>query len=91
MKFLFLYTLIPVLLFGETTIVDVKGLVCPSCAIGIKVHLSKTKKVKKVILDINKQLAIITETEGKKLTDEEIELAIKKAGYEIGEDGIKRK
>ena len=85
-----LFLLIPTILFGGNLVVNVKGLICPSCAIGIKKHLNKTKKVKLVKLDINKQLAIITELKDKTLTDTEIKTAIENAGYEIGKGGIKR-
>ena len=78
------------MLFGGTITVNVNGLICPSCAIGIKKHLGKTKKVKSVKLDINKQLTIITELKDKSLTDKEIKTAIENAGYEIGKGGIKR-
>ena len=78
------------MLFGGIVTVNVKGLICPSCAIGIKKHLDKTKKVKSIKLDINKQLTIITELKDKTITDKEIEIAIENAGYEIGKGGISR-
>ena len=90
MKLILLLLLIPMMLFGGTVTVNVKGLICPSCAIGIKKHLDKTKKVKSVKLDVNKQLAFITELKNKTITDKEIQLAIENAGYEIGKNGIKR-
>ena len=82
--------MIPSILFGGTITVNVRGLVCPSCAIGIKRHLAKTKKVEFVRLDVDKQLAFITELKNKTLTDEEITTAIVNAGFEIGKGGIKR-
>ena len=82
--------MIPTILFGGNFVVNVKGLVCPSCAIGIKRHLAKTKKVDIVKLDVDKQLVFITERKGKTLTDKEIRTAIENAGYEIGKGGIKR-
>jgi hypothetical protein len=82
---------IPIMLFGGNVIVNVKGLICPSCGIGVKVHLIKTLKVKEVFLDVNNQQAIITELKNKTITDTEIKTAIKNAGYEIGKKGIKRK
>tara|TARA_Y100001935_G_C17198730_1_gene453947 strand:+ start:666 stop:947 length:282 start_codon:yes stop_codon:yes gene_type:complete len=90
MKLILLLLLIPNLLFGGIVTVNVKGLICPSCAIGIKKHLDKTKKVKSIKLDINKQLTIITELKDKTITDKEIQTAIENAGYEIGKNGIKR-
>jgi copper chaperone CopZ len=61
----------------------IKGLVCPSCAIGIKKQLNKTKKVEKVKLDIEKEVAHIYLIKGKTLTDKEVHKAIKNAGYEV--------
>ena len=39
--------------------IKVKGLVCPSCAIGIKNGLKKTKLVKVIKFDTKKQLALV--------------------------------
>lgn len=82
--------LIPSILFAGNLTVNVNGLICPSCAIGIKKHLGKTKKVDTVKLDVDKQLVFIVELKGKTLTDKEIRTAIINAGYEIGKGGIKR-
>ena len=90
MKLILLLLLIPMMLFGGIVTVNVKGLICPSCAIGIKKHLDKTKKVKSIKLDIEKQQTIITELKNKQLSDAEIKTAIENAGYEIGKRGIKR-
>ena len=90
MKLILLLLLIPMMLFGGIVTVNVKGLICPSCAIGIKKHLDKTKKVKSIKLDIEKQQTIITELKNKTITDKEIQIAIENAGYEIGKKGIKR-
>ena len=90
MKLILLLLLIPMMLFGGIVTVNVKGLICPSCAIGIKKHLDKTKKVKSIKLDIEKQQTIITELKNKIITDNEIKTAIENAGYEIGKNGIKR-
>mgnify|MGYP006234831291 FL=1 len=90
MKLITLLLFVPIMLFGGIVTVNVKGLICPSCAIGIKKHLDKTKKVKSIKLDIEKQQTIITELKNKTITDKEIKTAIENAGYEIGKNGIKR-
>ena len=90
MKLILLLILFPMMLFGGNVIVNVKGLICPSCGIGVKVHLIKTQKVKEVVLDIENQRAIITEQKNKQLSDFEIITAIENAGYELGKGGIKR-
>lgn len=82
--------ILPSILLGGNLVVNVKGLVCPSCAYGIKKHLTKTKKVDTVKLDVTDQLVYISELKNKTLTDKEIHTAIKNAGYEIGKGGINR-
>jgi copper chaperone CopZ len=89
-KLALMLLMIPTILFGGNLVVNVNGLICPSCAIGIKKHLAKTKKVDTVKLDVDKQLVFIAELKGKTLTDKEIRTAIENAGYEIGKGGIKR-
>jgi copper chaperone CopZ len=89
-KLALMLLMIPSILFGGNLVVNVKGLVCPSCGYGIKKHLKKTKKVDTVKFDVNKQLVFIAELKDKTLTDKEIDTAIVNAGYEIGKGGIKR-
>ena len=86
-----LLLMFPLLLLGNTISVHVKGLVCPSCAIGITKHLSKTKKVKTVTLDVQTSYTHIMLLENKTLSDAEIKTAIENAGYELGKKGIQRK
>lgn len=68
--------------------VYVKGLVCSSCSIGVKIHLrkldgvDKSQKNKGVTLDINSQLATISLKDGATLKQSDILAAIKKSGYE---------
>ena len=88
---LILLLLIPQLLFATDIVVNIKGLVCPSCAIGVKKKLIKTNKVKKVTLNIKNETAIIYLIENKNLSDKEIRNAVLKSGYEIGSKGISRK
>lgn len=85
-----LFLLFPLLLLGNPISVHVKGLVCPSCAIGIKRHLIKTKKVNTIKFDVHKQYTYITVLKNKKLSDAEITTALENAGYELGKKGIKR-
>ena len=83
--------LIPQILFATDIIVNIKGLVCPSCAIGVNKNLIKTNKVKKVTLNIKNETATIYLIENKNLSDKEIKGAIADAGYEIGSKDISRK
>lgn len=86
-----LMLMFPLLLLGNTVSVHVKGLVCPSCAIGITKHLLKTKKVKTVTLDVQTSYTHIMLLKNKTLSDTEIKTAIENAGYELGKKGIQRK
>ncbi len=85
-----LFLLFPLWLLGNPVSVHVKGLVCPSCAIGIKRHLLKTKQVDTITFDVKAQFAYITLLSNKSLSDAEIKTAIENAGYEIGKLGITR-
>tara|TARA_Y100000310_G_scaffold277705_1_gene295651 strand:+ start:22 stop:429 length:408 start_codon:yes stop_codon:yes gene_type:complete len=67
--------------------IKVKGLVCPSCAIGIKKYLKKEINVKYVALDIYKHLVLVDFVERDDrvlyLKNDKIITLIKKAGYEV--------
>jgi len=72
--------------------VKVKGLVCPSCAIGIKKYLKREVNVKYVAFDTVKEVVLIdfVEIEGRihYLTNDKIIKLVKDAGYEVS--SIKR-
>tara|TARA_Y100000296_G_scaffold9866_1_gene11388 strand:- start:571 stop:903 length:333 start_codon:yes stop_codon:yes gene_type:complete len=69
--------------------VKIKGLVCPSCAIGIKRNFLKHKpQVNAVKFDTRKQVALVDffENENKRiywLKNEQIIKLVKDAGYEV--------
>ena len=67
--------------------IEVKGLVCSSCAIGIKKYLKKEINVKYVAFDIYKHLVLVdfVERDGRVLylKNDKIITLIKKAGYEV--------
>lgn len=71
----------------EHLLVYVKGLVCSSCAIGVKVHLRKLKGIDKkqldkgVTLNINTQIASIALLDEHSISPQDITKAITKAGY----------
>ena len=67
--------------------VKIPGLVCSSCAIGIKRYFKKEINVKDITFDIKKELALIDFVESKGIVqflrnNKVIEL-VKKAGYEV--------
>ena len=41
---LIILLMLPAILFADKVVVNVKGLVCPTCAIGVKKYLHNTKK-----------------------------------------------
>ncbi len=67
--------------------VKVLGLVCPSCAIGIKRNLKAELSVKYVAFDVQKQVVLIdfVEINGRVhfLKNEKILKLVKNAGYEV--------
>jgi len=67
--------------------VKVKGLVCPSCAIGIKKYLKREVNVKYVSFDTVKEVVLIDfiEIEGRihYLKNDKIIKLVKDAGYEV--------
>ena len=72
--------------------VKVPGVVCPSCAIGIKRNLKREVNVKYLAFDVTKQLVLIdfVEIEGRihYLKNDKIIKLVKDAGYEVS--SIKR-
>lgn len=73
---------------SDVVAVYVKGLVCSSCSIGVKVQLrkldgvDKSKLEKGVKLDVKTQLVTIALKKGATLNQEQIVKAVSKAGYE---------
>ena len=67
--------------------IKVRGLVCPSCAIGIKKYLKKEINVKYVVFDIYKHLVLVdfVERDGRVLYSKNDRLItlIEKSGYEV--------
>ena len=62
--------------------VKIKGLVCSSCAIGVKKGLDKTKLIKKVRFDTQKQLCTI-EYVSIEIHPTQLVKIVKDAGYEV--------
>tara|TARA_R100000995_G_C3433484_1_gene99676 strand:- start:57 stop:395 length:339 start_codon:yes stop_codon:yes gene_type:complete len=62
--------------------IKIKGLVCPSCAIGIKNGLQKTKLVKQIKFNTKKQLCIV-EYISIEIHPSQIAKIVKDAGYEV--------
>ncbi len=67
-----------------------KGLVCSSCGIGLRIHLSRLKEIdsekytKGILLDAPMQLLVIAFKPGTDIDISRIQKAIDKAGYDVG-------
>ena len=68
--------------FDPDVEIKIKGLVCSSCAIGVKKGLDKTKLVKKIRFDTQKQLCII-EYISIEIHPSQINKIVKDAGYQV--------
>jgi copper chaperone CopZ len=69
---------------GAQAVVIVKGVQCPFCAAGIKKHLGRIPGVSKVEVELAKNQAVVHFEPGAKATDEQIQEAVRKAGFTAG-------
>lgn len=69
---------------GNQAVVTVQGMQCPFCAYGIKKHLAKLAGVTRVDVELAKNQAIVTVAPDAKVTDAQIQQAIRKAGFTPG-------
>lgn len=69
---------------GKQAVVTVQGMQCPFCAYGIKKHLAKLPGVTRVDVELAKNQAIVTFAPDAKVTDAQIQQAIRKAGFTPG-------
>lgn len=74
---------------GGQAVVTVQGMQCPFCAYGIQKHLKKVAGVRSVDVDLEKNQAIVTFAPDAKVTDADLQQAIRKAGFTPGK--IERK
>ena len=68
----------------KQAVVTVQGMQCPFCAYGIKKHLAKLPGVTRVDVELAKNQAIVTFASDAKVTDAQIQQAIRKAGFTPG-------
>ena len=62
--------------------VDVPGMTCGMCVEAITEELKATEKAENITVDLKLKKARFTELKDKKISDAEVRMAIKKAGYE---------
>ena len=70
---------------GERIVVDVAGVSCPFCAFGLEKKLQALPGVEKVSIKVNEGTAEIEVAEGHQVTKEQIQQAVKDAGFTPGE------
>jgi copper chaperone CopZ len=63
--------------------IKIKGLVCPSCGIGIKNGLQKTRLVKEIKFNTKKQLCLVEYISLIEIHPSQIKKIVKDAGYEV--------
>ncbi len=61
--------------------VQVDGLSCPFCAYGLEKKLKNIDGVASLKIDIDQGMAILTVSENKSITEEEIRKVVKQAGF----------
>lgn len=65
----------------KQAVVTVHGMQCPFCAYGIKKHLAKLPGAKSVEVALAKNQAVVTFAPDAKVTDEQIQKAVRSAGF----------
>lgn len=68
----------------KQAVVTVEGMQCPFCAYGIQKQLKKLQGVKSVEVELEKNQAVVTFEPEAKVTDKDIQQAIRKAGFTPG-------
>ena len=68
--------------FASRVEVDVVGMSCGMCVEAITKELTATQKAENISVKVDDKKAWFDEVKGKKISDTEIKMAIKKAGYE---------
>lgn len=75
----------PMISFAKQKVsVEVAGLSCPFCAFGLEKKLKNIHGAEKVTIKINEGKAEIDLAEGKRITKEEVEQAVKDSGFTPG-------
>ncbi len=69
----------------ERIVVDVAGVSCPFCAFGLEKKLQALPGVEKVTIKVNEGVVEIEVAEGHQVTKEQIQQAVKDAGFTPGE------
>ena len=89
-KLLFVLLLIPCLAFAkqETVIIDINGMTCQFCVLGLRNTLSKIPGVKSVQVSLKLRKARVVMNPDKKADISAIKKAVRQAGYTPGKHHI---
>lgn len=68
----------------KQAVITVRGMQCPFCAYGIKKHLAKVPGATRVDVELAKNQAIVTFLPDAKVTDAQIQQAVRNAGFTAG-------
>lgn len=64
--------------------IQVKGLACPFCVLGLEKHLKKLDAVEAVTTDLKTGEAVVRLKPGQKVSEKALREAVKKAGFTAG-------
>ncbi len=89
-KFLFIILLIPFLAFAkqETVLININGMTCQFCVVGLRKTISKVSGVKSVQVSLKLRKARVLMESNQKADISAIEKAIRQAGYTPGKHRI---
>lgn len=68
---------------AREAVVSVKGMVCSACAASLEKRLSGLADVKKVVVTLEKEQAVVTFAPETKVTDKDIQKAVTDAGFNV--------
>lgn len=73
------------LLSGTTVTLRVDGLTCPFCAYGLEKRLREIAAIDTLVVRVSDGLVLIRAKDGEAVTDEDLQEAVKSAGFSLRE------
>ncbi|MDL5046240.1 heavy metal-associated domain-containing protein [Oscillatoria amoena NRMC-F 0135] len=67
----------------ETLLIEVKGMVCSFCVVGIEKSFKRLDQVRDIFVDLGKSMVAVTLKPGEKMDDDMAAKTVKDSGYEI--------
>ncbi len=68
---------------SETLMIEVKGMVCTFCVVGIEKSFKRLDQVQDIFVDLGKSMVAVTLTPGGKMDDDTAAKTVKDSGYDI--------